>query len=112
MENKKVEQFFLDYLPKKEGVAKSLCCTWLSNYYLEVEGGGFQPENYLNQDDRIDDMFPGMPSEAVSMLILKAYKHRSDLHGDKTNEKRIKELEEAVSITDYAQFTAAKWWIN
>jgi hypothetical protein len=111
LENKKVEKFFLDYLPKKENIAKSLCCTWLTNYYIEVEGGGFATADFLNQGDRIDAMFPGMPQEAVTMLKLKAYKHRSDQHGDKTNEKRIEELETMVSTTDYAQFTTQVWWM-
>ena len=109
MENKKVEKFFLEYLPKKEGIAKSLCCTWLGNYYLEVEGAGFASIDYLSQDERIDAMFPGMPQEAAMMLKLKAYKHRSDQHGEDHGE-RITELKPMVAATDYEIFTTSVWW--
>jgi len=109
--NKNVEGFLLDFLPKHEDVSLSQCSMYLSNYYLEAEGKAFDNENYINQDDRIEAMFPGMPERPLNLIKFKAYKHRATDHKETGNEDRIKELETAVSTTVYNEFTPAIWWV-
>ena len=106
---KEVNKFFLEYLPKKEGLACSLCALWLSNYYLEVEGSAFDSNAYASQDERVEAMFPGMPEDTLNLIKLKAYKHRSDHHGEKKDE-RITELTTMVAETEYEIFMVAVWW--
>ena len=111
--NKTIEHLFLDMLPKKEGIALNMCSFWLYRYYQEVEiPEMFASENYANQDERIDDMFPGMPDSVKNLFKFKAYKHRADHHGEKGNEKRIEELETKVAKTEYQEFTTQQWWIS
>ena len=112
MRNKKVEEFFLEFLPEHEDVKLSQCHNWLSNYYLELEGVAFQNEDFLNQDDRIEAMFPGLPAPAANLCKFKAYSHRATDHQEAGNEKRISDLEASVSGTEYQQFTAAVWWMG
>lgn len=112
VKNKEVEKFFLDFLPKHEEVKMTDCSGWLHNYYKEAEDDeAFNAKYYETQDDRLDDMFHGMPEGALNLLKLKAFKHRAD-HHEESNDERIKELETAVSGTVYQEVSVAKWWLN
>lgn len=113
LRNRTVEHFFLDTVSKKEKQPLNMCSFWLYRYYQEVEiPEMFASGNYANQDDRIDDMFPGMPDTVKDLFKFKAYKHMADHHEEKGNEKRIEELEKEVSNGEYAEAVTQQWWIS
>lgn len=110
--NKHVEKFFLEILPENEDITLSQCSMFLTNYYMEAEGVAFHSENYIDQDERLEAMFPGMPEGALNLCKYKAYKHRADHHGDKGYEKRTEDLDVMVSATVYSEYQTRRWWEN
>lgn len=113
MKNTNVEKFFLEALPKLEGVPLSQCAFFLSNYYLEIENDRFFPsEKYPSQRDRAQAMFPGMSEKALDLMEYKFLSHRATDHGEEENAERILVLEEDIQQTEYAEYAAASWWQN
>ena len=109
--NHSVANFFLVFLPEHEDVSLSQCANYLSNYYSEIEGKKFQNNNYFNQDERIEEMFPELPEKPLNLIKYKAYTHRKTDHKDNKHEDRIEELEKSVSKTIYSKFASAMWWV-
>ena len=119
--NEEVEKFFLTTVHDKEGLPMDDCSFLLNRYYQEsCNPEKFNSEFYENQDDRIDDMFPGAPEPVKNLLKLKSYKHQlekekrdgvTDEEKSTYNTKRVTELDPVVATTEYAELIPLRWWL-